>query len=80
MILRWRKWWWHFEFSFSMTKTSPYISHFRSSYRTNDQFALYGEKLILSILKISPHEKSKKFPPKERRIVLSSPETGAALF
>jgi len=31
-------------------------------------------------LKSFPHEKSKKFPPKERRIVLSSPETGAALF
>lgn len=50
-------------------------THFRSSYRTNDQFALYGENLIPSILKSFPHEKSKKSPPKERRIVLSSSST-----
>ena len=48
----------------------PYISHFHSSYRTNDQFALDGENLTSSIPKIIPTRKIEKIPNKKEKNII----------
>ena len=48
----------------------PYIPHFRSSYRTNDQFALDGENLTSSIPKIISPRKIEKISNKREKNII----------